>query len=98
MHWATSAAVHPLPHSACTLRPRRQLPPPTPQFASYLEQAFPRAKVIRRNGAIPASSAAYSYMCFEMAVDEDIDLLFIEFTMNDGFEDAMVDNSRVKVM
>jgi hypothetical protein len=37
-------------------------------------------------------------MCFEMAVDEDIDLLFIEFTMNDGFEDAMVDNSRVKVM
>jgi hypothetical protein len=68
------------------------------QFASYLEQAFPRAKVIRRNGAIPATSAAYTYMCLELAVDEQVDLLFIEFTMNDGFEEAIADNSRVKVM
>jgi hypothetical protein len=68
------------------------------QFGTFLEQAFPRAKVIRRNGAIPATSAAYTYMCLEMAADEDIDLLFIEFTMNDGFEEAIADNSRVKVM
>jgi hypothetical protein len=43
----------------------------TLQF-SYLQKAFPAAKLVARNGAMPATSAAYTYMCMELAVDEEV--------------------------
>ncbi len=45
---------------------------PCPQLSRYLRDAFPRAQIIARNGAIPATSCSYIYMCFEMSVDEEV--------------------------
>jgi hypothetical protein len=45
---------------------------PDPQLSSYLRQAFPAAKLVAHNGAVPATSAAYTYMCLEMAVNEEV--------------------------
>jgi hypothetical protein len=53
--------------------PSRKRPPPRLlQLSGYLKSAFPRAKVVPRNGAIPATNCAYTYMCMEMAVDEEV--------------------------
>ncbi len=41
-------------------------------------------QVVLRNGCLPATPSALMDMCLEQSVDEDVDLLFIEYVANDG--------------
>jgi lysophospholipase L1-like esterase len=50
----------------------------------YLRGAFPRANVTTRNGALPATPSALMNMCLETYVDDDVDLVFVEYVANDG--------------
>jgi hypothetical protein len=51
---------------------------------SYMKTAFPKANVTTRNGALPATPSALMNMCLEQYVDEDVDLVFVEYVANDG--------------
>lgn len=51
---------------------------------SYLRTAFPKANITTRNGALPATPSALMNMCLEQYVDEDVDLIFVEYVANDG--------------
>lgn len=50
----------------------------------YLKTAFPRTNITTRNGALPATPSALMNMCLEQYVDEDVDLMFVEYVANDG--------------
>lgn len=50
----------------------------------YLKTAFPKAIITTRNGALPATPSALMNMCLEQYVDEDVDLMFVEYVANDG--------------
>eukprot|EP00879_Flechtneria_rotunda_P016086 GHRR01016827.1.p1 GENE.GHRR01016827.1~~GHRR01016827.1.p1 ORF type:complete len:534 (+),score=145.77 GHRR01016827.1:354-1955(+) len=50
----------------------------------YLKAAFPRATISTRNGALPATPSALMNMCLEQYVDDDVDLVFVEYVANDG--------------
>lgn len=50
----------------------------------YLKAAFPRAAISMRNGALPATPSALMNMCLEQYVDDDVDLVFVEYVANDG--------------
>jgi hypothetical protein len=50
----------------------------------YLKSAFPRARVKARNGCVPATMSEYTSMCLERFVDADVDLVFVEYTVNGG--------------
>eukprot|EP00878_Enallax_costatus_P012728 GHUV01013292.1.p1 GENE.GHUV01013292.1~~GHUV01013292.1.p1 ORF type:complete len:358 (+),score=39.39 GHUV01013292.1:2608-3681(+) len=41
-------------------------------------------QVTVRNGCLPATPSALMDMCLEQSIDEDVDLLFIEYVANDG--------------
>jgi len=45
---------------------------------AYARAAFPRARVLTRNGALPATPSALMNMCLETYVDDDVDLVFVE--------------------
>lgn len=49
-----------------------------------MREAFPRASITARNGALPATPSALMNMCLETYVDPEIDLLFVEYCANDG--------------
>ncbi|KAF6266240.1 hypothetical protein COO60DRAFT_1632898 [Scenedesmus sp. NREL 46B-D3] len=50
----------------------------------YMQRAFPRASISLRNGALPATPSALMNMCLEQYVDDDVDLVFVEYVANDG--------------
>lgn len=50
----------------------------------YMKAAFPKANITTRNGALPATPSALMNMCLEQYVDEDVDLVFVEYVANDG--------------
>jgi hypothetical protein len=50
----------------------------------YMKTAFPKANVTTKNGALPATPSALMNMCLEQYVDEDVDLVFVEYVANDG--------------
>lgn len=50
----------------------------------YLQGAFPKSNVIMRNGALPATPSALMNMCLETYVDEEVDVVFVEYAANDG--------------
>eukprot|EP00882_Tetradesmus_deserticola_P024565 GHRQ01026858.1.p1 GENE.GHRQ01026858.1~~GHRQ01026858.1.p1 ORF type:complete len:286 (+),score=111.91 GHRQ01026858.1:135-992(+) len=50
----------------------------------FLMNSYPQAKVVLRNGCLPATPSALMEMCLEQSVDSDVDLLFIEYVANDG--------------
>jgi hypothetical protein len=54
------------------------------RVAKYLRTAFPRASISTRNGALPATPSALMNMCLEQYVDDDVDLVFVEYVANDG--------------
>ncbi|GLC71573.1 hypothetical protein PLESTF_001136900 [Pleodorina starrii] len=54
-----------------------------------------RAPIIHRNGCKPATPAAYMVYCLEQSVDPDVDLVFVEYSFNDGYEDTISNNSIV---
>lgn len=47
----------------------------------YMRAAFPNANVVVRNGALPATPSALMNMCLETYVDEDVDLVFVEVSV-----------------
>jgi UDP-glucose:glycoprotein glucosyltransferase len=50
----------------------------------YLRTAFPRTNITMRNGALPATPSALMNMCLENYVDDDVDLVLVEYVANDG--------------
>jgi hypothetical protein len=48
----------------------------------YARAAFPNARVVTRNGALPATPSALMNMCLETYVDDDVDLVFVEVRSN----------------
>ena len=55
-------------------------------FATWLKQAFPKAMIKQRNGCVPATTAEYVSMCLSRFVDSDVDVIFVEYSINDGFQ------------
>lgn len=51
---------------------------------TYMKAAFPRSQISFRNGALPATPSALMNMCLEQYVDDDVDLVFVEYVANDG--------------
>ena len=62
---------------------------------TYLKEAFPRANITTRNGALPATPSALMNMCLENYVDADVDLVFVEYIANDGANRWVTDCSGV---
>ncbi|GIL63834.1 hypothetical protein Vafri_17825 [Volvox africanus] len=72
-------------------------------FAKWLISAFPRANVTARNGCTPGVPTPYMILCLELSVDPDVDLVFMEYTLNDAYsvpshheEAKLLDNPIVK--
>ena len=51
-----------------------------------LQEAFPEATVTARNGCVPATPSSFMNSCLEHHMDEDVDLMFIEYAVNDGWD------------
>lgn len=60
-------------------------------------RAFPRTRVIGKNGCVPGTTAAYMVMCMELSVERDVDLVFVDYALNDGLtnEDKVAINGKV---
>ncbi|KAG2496419.1 hypothetical protein HYH03_005645 [Edaphochlamys debaryana] len=67
-------------------------------FSQYMINAFPKANITLRNGAIPGVESPYMILCLELSVDPDVDLVFVEFTLNDGPDPVLYENKIVKQM
>ncbi|GFR42868.1 hypothetical protein Agub_g3859, partial [Astrephomene gubernaculifera] len=65
-------------------------------LSSYMVNAFPTANITARNGCTPGVPSSYMIMCLELSVDPDVDLVFLEYTLNDGHDDKLYDNSIVR--
>ena len=52
--------------------------------ATSLREAFPGNEIVARNGALPATPSALMNMCLETYVDDDADIVFVEYAANDG--------------
>ncbi|KXZ51888.1 hypothetical protein GPECTOR_11g322 [Gonium pectorale] len=68
--------------------------------------AFPRANISARNGCTPGIPTPYMIMCLELSVDPDVDLVFVEYTLNDAYnvdmtsgmqEEAALEDNRIVV-
>jgi hypothetical protein len=55
-------------------------------FTTWLKEAFPKANIKQRNGCVPATTAEYVSMCLSKFVDRDVDVIFVEYSINDGFQ------------
>ncbi|KAG1667238.1 hypothetical protein FOA52_009803 [Chlamydomonas sp. UWO 241] len=66
-------------------------------FSRYMVTAFPKANVTLRNGCVPGTPTSYMIMCLELSVDSEVDLVFAEYVLNDGFDagNRMIKNSKV---
>jgi len=58
-------------------------------FVTWLRTTFPNAKVVGRNGCIPATKSQLALYCTEQIVDREVDLVFMEFAINDGMPGTM---------
>jgi hypothetical protein len=58
---------------------------------------LPYAQVIAKNGAVPGTPSAYALMCLELMIDEDVDIVFIEYVLNDGFDNVILDSRVGKI-
>ncbi|KXZ51884.1 hypothetical protein GPECTOR_11g319 [Gonium pectorale] len=61
-------------------------------LSKWLIAAFPRANVTIRNGCTPGIPTPYMIMCLELSVDPDVDLVFMEYTLNDGMDGGLFGN------
>ncbi|KAG2485763.1 hypothetical protein HYH03_015477 [Edaphochlamys debaryana] len=64
----------------------------------FLVDSFPRANITCRNGAVPATPSAFMVMCLEHSVDPDVDLVFVEYLINDGLDERLFDSPVVRSM
>jgi len=55
------------------------------RFVSWMRAAFPGAEIAARNGAVPAAQSQFAAVCLSKFVDADADVVFVEFTTNDGW-------------
>uniref|UniRef100_A0A383V5K6 SGNH hydrolase-type esterase domain-containing protein n=1 Tax=Tetradesmus obliquus TaxID=3088 RepID=A0A383V5K6_TETOB len=55
-------------------------------LTAHLAAAFPAANVTGRNGCVPATPSSFMNMCLEQYLDEDVDLVFLEYAVNDGWD------------
>jgi hypothetical protein len=53
-----------------------------------LREAFPGAEVVARNGAVPATPSSFMNTCLQNYLDDDADLVFLEYATNDGWDIA----------
>ncbi|GIM07262.1 hypothetical protein Vretimale_11457, partial [Volvox reticuliferus] len=67
-------------------------------LARWMIEAFPSSRITARNGAVPATPSSYMVMCLEQSVDPDVDLVLVEYSLNDGYADCIVDNDSTKPM
>ncbi|PNH08449.1 hypothetical protein TSOC_004974 [Tetrabaena socialis] len=58
--------------------------------------AFPNANITARNGCTPGVPSPYMIMCLELSVDPDVDLVFVEYTLNDGHDRLIFESQVVK--
>uniref|UniRef100_A0A383VEL6 SGNH hydrolase-type esterase domain-containing protein n=1 Tax=Tetradesmus obliquus TaxID=3088 RepID=A0A383VEL6_TETOB len=65
-------------------------------FTSWLRRAFPSATITQRNGCVPATTAEYVSMCLDKFVDRDVDLIFLEYAINDGYTDTSVNTQHAQ--
>ncbi|GIL91193.1 hypothetical protein Vretimale_18816 [Volvox reticuliferus] len=66
--------------------------------AHWLTAAFPSINITARNGAVPATPASFMVMCLDHFVDPDVDLVFLEYILNNGLDDRVFDNQVIQVM
>ena len=57
------------------------------QLAAWMQKAFPKASVSARNGGTPATTSAFMNLCYQNKVDADVDLLLVEYSINDHHTD-----------
>jgi hypothetical protein len=54
--------------------------------AAALRRMFPRAAVSIKNGCIGGTGAALALACTRYSLDEDSDMVFVEYGMNGGYD------------
>ncbi|GFR47718.1 hypothetical protein Agub_g9472 [Astrephomene gubernaculifera] len=64
----------------------------------WLVDSLPGLHVSARNGAVPATPSAFMIMCLELSVDPDVDLVLVEYQVNDGMQDKVYNNEVVRGM
>ncbi|PNH01936.1 hypothetical protein TSOC_012121 [Tetrabaena socialis] len=64
-------------------------------FTKWMNNAFPRANITARNGCTPGVPTPYMIMCLELSVDPDVDLVFMEYTLNDATDPQLIGNKVV---
>ncbi|EFJ41077.1 hypothetical protein VOLCADRAFT_107840 [Volvox carteri f. nagariensis] len=52
-------------------------------------------RVSARNGCVPGTTSTYSLLCLEELVDQEVDLVLVEYGVNDVFADQLVHNTAV---
>ncbi|KAG2431193.1 hypothetical protein HXX76_009721 [Chlamydomonas incerta] len=65
-------------------------------FSKWLIEAFPRSNVTTRNGCVPGITSQYMIMCLEQSLDAGVELVFVEFNLNDGQDGNLYNNRPVK--
>ena len=53
------------------------------RFTENWKNLFPRSETTLVNGAVPATSSSYMSLCFGEHIDDDVDLVIIELSLND---------------
>ncbi|GIM03448.1 hypothetical protein Vretimale_8227 [Volvox reticuliferus] len=67
-------------------------------FSKWLIDAFPRSNITARNGCVPGVPSSYMILCLEQSLNyEDVELVFVEFNLNDGIAETIV-NPQVQGM
>lgn len=86
---AVDARWHVPPAASCAPPPLTRTPAAArgtedwfARVENYLRAAFPSATWRMRNGCVAATMSEYTSMCLDHFVDEDVDLMFIEYTVN----------------
>lgn len=51
-----------------------------------LQEVFPAANITGRNGCVPATPSSFMNMCLEHYLEDDVDLVFLEYATNDGWD------------
>jgi hypothetical protein len=64
-------------------------------FSNWVNATFSTAKLSFKNGCVPATQSEYVSMCLDQFVDEDVDVIFVEYAANDGYTDGSVNNGAV---
>ena len=59
----------------------------------WLHTTFGKERVQLRNGCIPGSPSHFMVLCLEKSVELDVDVVFAEYLVNDGYDDKISVNA-----